>query len=88
MSKDKTILVVKIPATEDRLEFEEMCNNAKEAIKSEYGPDDVPVIITMSWGSDYFDLQCLNPVVLNEEQYAEYDKIIKDLKQVISEWEG
>lgn len=43
------------------------------------GSDNIPVIFYLPTNGEP-RIECINPVVLNEEQFKEYDEIITDLK--------
>lgn len=83
MSKDKIILVITLGSGIPFEDYETIIKDANDKINRQYPEDDLPVTLFVP-GRDYeTKIECINPVVLNEEQYKEYDEIIKKCKESI-----
>lgn len=78
--EQKLILAIYFPAQMEIDDANNMIQTTNEHLLKEYGDENKPIVFFMPV-EDNPRIECLNPVVLNEEQFEEYDQIITSIKE-------
>lgn len=85
MLKDKIILVFYLDTTDiPRGDENEYIKNASEALN--YLKDDSVMLVIVPVEGQETRLECINPVLLNEEQYAQVQEKIDGFQKALDEF--
>lgn len=77
--QQKLILTFHIPSYVEIDTANRMREDMNEYVLTHFSVDDLPLMFYMPTDGEA-RVECINPVVLNEEQFKQYDQIITDIK--------